>query len=142
MKLTKVNFETYGRAITPNTIFVHAIDFKKHEIKEIQKCINDFENGVNTSVIQWVTEKIYVDFIGYNNPEYNDILICKKSNKMKLSKIKLVGQTPTTNTSDQATVLIKLRDKTLTPTLKKAYKQRLKALQRITNQKVQMHEPG
>lgn len=119
-----------GRTIRANTPDLAEIELTTAEVVAIQKAITEPKKKTRVKI----SNRLHLDFIGWHNNEFQDVLLCRTRKGVKLSKhhIKmegLPGLSPNRNNLDeQAQTLIKLK-RAPTETLKKAYQSQLNKLQ-------------
>ena len=82
MNLKDVVFKNLkGREVKPNSYKVEKLQLTAIEIGLIQRKIDNYKKG--DSFLVEVSKRLHLDFIGWDNPEYNDVLVCLTNKKIK-----------------------------------------------------------
>lgn len=63
-----------GRKVKADSKKEARLKLTEKEILLIQKAIDNYKNG--DSYIKKINKRLHLDFIGWDNPEYNDVLVC------------------------------------------------------------------
>lgn len=70
-----------GRKIKPNTPDLSKIELTTAEVVAIQKAINEPKHKTRVAV----SNRLHLDFIGWENNQFQDVLLCRTPTGIKLS---------------------------------------------------------